>query len=165
MMAATLAPAACELYLQTKSNEAATAAFEMNDWLCALQIGATDPKDPQWAGGFRTVANGQATGDQPSTASTGLYVQSIACAYQLTRTTGDLTREAKYLPVLQSAVNFLCGLQFLEVNTRHFENTFRAGMLIGAFHVSPTDGNLRTEATALAVTGLLRFLSCGAERR
>jgi hypothetical protein len=165
MMAATLTPAACELYLQTKLNDAATAVFEMNDWLCALQIGGTDPKDPQWAGGFRTVVNGQTTNDPPSTASTGLYMQSIACAYQLTRTTGDLTREAKYLPVLQSSVNFLCGLQFLEVNTRHFENAFRANMLIGAFYISPTDGNLRTDATACAITGLLRFLSCGAEGR
>jgi hypothetical protein len=165
MMVATLTPAACELYLQTKLNEAATAALEMNDWLCSLQIGTTDPRNPQWAGGFRTVVNGQTTNDPPTAALTGLYVQSLACAYQLTRLTGDITREAKYLPALQSAVNFLCGLQFLEVNTRHFENTFRANMLIGAFYISPTDGNLRTDAAACATTGLLRFLSCGAESR
>jgi hypothetical protein len=162
---AALTPAACELYLQTKLNEAATAVFEMNDWLCALQIGLTDARAPQWAGGFRAVVNGQTTGDAPDASATGLYVQSLACAYQVTRAAGDLTREAKYRPALQAAVNFLCGLQFLEMNTRHFENTFRASMLIGAFHVSPADGNLRIDATACATTGLLRFLASGAEGR
>jgi hypothetical protein len=164
-LAATLTPAACELYMQTKLPEAAAAAFEMNDWLCGLQIGPTDPRHPQWAGGFRAVANGQATGDPPATAATGLHVQSLACAYHLTRVGGDLTREAKYLPALQSAANFLCGLQYLEVNTRHFENNYRAAMLIGGFHLAPSDGGLRTDATACAITGLLRYLSSGAEGR
>jgi hypothetical protein len=165
MLAATLTPAACELFLQTKLPDAAAAAFEMNDWLCGLQIGPTDPRHPQWAGGFRAVANGQATTDPPATAATGLYVQSLACAYHITRVGGDLTREGKYLPALQSAVNFLCGLQYLEVNTRHFENNYRIAMLIGGFHLSPSDGGLRTDASARALIGLLRYLSSGAEGR
>jgi hypothetical protein len=61
--------------------------------------------------------------------------------------------------VAADAAQFLCALQFLEANTRHFENTFRANTLIGAFHLSPSDGNLRIDATACAVTGLLRYLS------
>lgn len=165
MLAATLTPAACELYLQTKLNDAADAAFEMNDWLCGLQIGPTDPRTPQWAGGFRAVVNGQAANDPPPAADTGLYVQALACAYHLTRVTGDLMREGKYLPAIQSAANFLCGLQYLEVNTRHFENNYRVAMLIGGFHLTPTDGGLRTDATARAITGLLRYLSSGAEGR
>jgi hypothetical protein len=164
-LAATLTPAACELYLRAKLPEAAAAAFEMNDWLCGLQIGPTDPRTPQYAGGFRAAVNGEASGDPPATAATGLCVQSLACAYQLTRATGDLAREAKYLPALQSAANFLCGLQYLEVNTRHFENAYRAAMLIGGFHVSPADGGLRTDGTACAITGLLRYLCSGAEGR
>ena len=36
-------------------------------------------------------------------------------------------------------------------------------MLMGAFHLSPTDGNIRIDATATAVTGLLRYLSLAAE--
>ena len=63
------------------------------------------------------------------------------------------------------ACSSFAGLQYLEANTRHFENTFRANMLIGGFHLSPTDGNLRIDATATAVTGLLRFLASGAEAR
>jgi hypothetical protein len=165
MLAATVTPAATELYLQTKLNDALTAAFEMNDWLSSIQIASTDPRMPQWAGGFRTVVNGQATDAPPSAVETGLYVQSIACAYQLTRQTADLSRERKYRAAVTDATQFLCSLQFAEANTRHFEDSFRASMLIGGFHRSPTDGNLPIEATACSVTSLLGFLSCGAELR
>ncbi|MDY3556735.1 hypothetical protein R5W24_005905 [Gemmata sp. JC717] len=162
-LAVTVSPAAVELYLQTKLAEAAAAAFEMNDWLCDLQISPNDPRTPQYAGGFRSVVEGRG-GDAPAaTADTGRCVQSLACAYHLTRVTGDLTREAKYRPVVGFAVQFLCGLQFVETNTRHFEDTFRVKMLIGAFHLSPADGNLRIDATGSALTGLLKFLASGAQ--
>jgi hypothetical protein len=163
-LAATVIPAAAELFEQTKLAEAAAAAFEMGDWLCGLQIAPDDPRAPQWAGGFRVVADGPATGDPPGAADTGRYVQSLACAYQLTCHTGDLIRAGRYRPALTGAVLYLCGLQYLEGNTRHFENAFRSSTLIGAVHRSPTDGTLRIDATACAVTGLLRFLASGAER-
>lgn len=162
-LAVTVTPAAVELYLQTKLAEAATAAFEMSDWLCALQISPTDQRAPQFAGGFRAVVDGRATDAPPATAETGRCVHSLACAYHLTRVTGDLTREAKYRPAVGYAVQFLCGLQFVETNTRHFEDTFRVKVLIGAFHLSPADGNLRIDATGSAITGLLKFLGSGAQ--
>ena len=162
MLAATVTPAASELYLQTKSAELASAAFEMNDWLCGMQIGLTDQRTPQWAGGFRTVVNGQAANDPPEAAATGALAESLACAYQLTHATGDLARSKKYQAAVTGAAEFLCRLQFLESNTRHFENGYRVNMLIGAFHLSPADGNLRTESTARAVSGLVRFLASGA---
>lgn len=158
LLAATVAPAAAELYAQTKLPELAAAAFEMADWLCTLQIPAADPRTPQWAGGFR--APGAPNADPLPTAETALVVQALACAHALTRPTGDLTREQKYRPAAADAAQFLCASQFLEANTRHFENTFRAGTLIGAFHLSPTDGNLRIDATACAVTALVRYLAC-----
>lgn len=163
VLVTTLTPAATELYLQTKLNEVASAALEMNDWLCALQISPNDPRHPEWAGAFRAVVDGRTTDAPPATTDTGRCVQSLACAYHLTRATGDLTREAKYRGAVGYAVQFLCGSQFVETNTRHFEDNFRAKMLIGAFHLSPADGNVRVDATACAVTGLLRFLSSGAQ--
>src|SRR5262245_33289420 len=81
LMAATITPAAAELYFQTKLSDMATATFEMNDWLCSVQIPPTDRRCPQWAGGFRNAANGQSADTPPATAETGLYVQSLACAY------------------------------------------------------------------------------------
>jgi hypothetical protein len=90
---------------------------------------------------------------------TALFVQSLASTYHLTRLTGDLTREAKYRTATADAAQFLCTHQFLEANTRHFENTFRSGTLIGGFYLSQADGNLRIDVTARAITGLLRYLA------
>lgn len=163
LLAATLTPAFTELYMQTKLNDAAVAVYEMNDWLCRLQIPGNDPRTPQWGGGFRGVADGRQV-DAPPGPETGLYVQSLGFACMLTRLTPDLDRHAKYKGVLTDAVQFLTGMQYLEGNTRHFETSFRANMLIGGFYLSPTDGNLRIDATGTAVTGLLRFLSSGAEK-
>jgi hypothetical protein len=162
-LVASLTPACAELFTQTKHADAAAAAFEMNDWLCGLQVSGGDPRTPQWAGGFRAVVDGRQT-DAPPGPETGLYVQSLACACQLARLTPDLARYARYKPAVTDAVQFLCGTQYGEANTRHFEATFRANMLVGGFHLSPTDGNLRIDATASAVTGLVRFLGSGAEK-
>ncbi|MDB5313468.1 MAG: hypothetical protein JWO38_7670, partial [Gemmataceae bacterium] len=163
MLAATLTPAFTELYLQTRSADAAAGVFELNDWLVGLQYAATDPQHPMWAGGFKGWANGQPVEAEPGY-ECGAYLQSLACAYHLTRLDTDLTRAARYRQCTLDAAQFLTGLQYLETNTRHFENTFRANVLIGGFFLSTTDGNLRIDASAWAVTGLLRFLSSGAER-
>ena len=135
----------------------------MNDWLCGLQISASDTRTPQWAGAFRSTQNGRPT-DEPPGSDEGIIIQSLACAYEINRQVPDLAREARYQAALQGAVQFICGLQYQEANTRHFENTYRANTLIGGFHVSSADGNLRIDSTAMAVSGLLRFLSSGAEK-
>ncbi len=163
MLAVSLTPAFAELYLQTKLPDAAAAVFEMNDWLIRLQYATTDPRHTLRAGGFRDWVNGQPVEVEPG-AACALHVQSLACAYHLSRHGTDLNRASRYRQALLDAVQFVIGLQYIESNTRHFENTFRANMLIGGVHLSPTDGDLRIDATAQAITGLLRFLSSGAEK-
>jgi hypothetical protein len=163
LLAATLAPGCAELYLQTKWTDSADFVFEMNDWLCRIQIPNADPRIPQWAGGFRTVVNEQQT-DSPSGPETGFYLQSLSYASLVARTTPDLDRYGKFKAASMAATQYLTDLQYVETNTRHFENAFRANMLIGAFHLTPTDGNIRIDATASAVTGLLRFLESVADR-
>jgi hypothetical protein len=159
-LASTLLPAFTELFLQTKSNDAATAVFELADWLLALQYPAGDPRHPAWAGGFK---NGQSTESEPGS-DCGSCVSAAACAYTVLRFNPDLTRAAKYKAAVTDGAAFLCGLQYTEPNTRHFENGFRANTLIGGFYRTPTDGNLHVENTAAAISGLIRFLGCGAER-
>ena len=95
LLAATVIPAATELFLQTKLNEAATATAEMADWLCALQITHTDSRNPQWAGGFRGFAGGQATDAAAGIGRNRAVRAGLACAYQVARQTADLTREAQ----------------------------------------------------------------------
>lgn len=163
MLAATLTPAFAELFLQTNTPEIAATVFELNDWLVSLQYTATDPRNPQWAGGFKDWANGHPVDAMPG-CECGPYLQSLACACRLTRQTADVTRFGRYRQAATDAMQFLGGLQYAEANTRHFENAFRANMLIGGFHLSPVDGNLRIDATARAITGTLGYLGSGAER-
>lgn len=163
MLAATLTPALAELYLQTKDPTALAAAFEMNDWLCELQVPPGDPKRPLWAGGFRGWANGHAV-DAPPGFETGAYLQSLSFACKLTREVPDLQRFGRYRQAAVDAAQYLGTLQYTEANTRHFADSYRANTLIGGFYLSPTDGNLRVDATARCVGGLLRFLASGAER-
>lgn len=162
MLAATLSPAALELFLQTQSPDAATALFEMNDWLIEQQYRTNDPRHPTWAGGFKTFANGVET--VPGF-ETGAHLQCLACAYFANRRVTDLNnREPRYRQSAIDAVQYLNGMQYLEANTRHFADGFRVNVLIGGFYLSPADGNLRIDANAWAVSGLLRFLASGAER-
>lgn len=163
MLAATLTPAFAEMHLQTRSPDAVACVIEMNDWLLNLQYPPSDPRHPQWVGGFRHWSNGQAVDAAPGF-ECGAYLQSLSCAYRLVRLAQDPERDGRYRQAVVDVAQFLTGLQYLEANTRHFENAFRANTLIGGFHLSPTDGNLRIDATASCVSGMLRFLTSGAER-
>lgn len=163
LLAATLTPAFADLYLQTKHAEAATFVFEMNDQLCRWQIQAGDQRTPHWAGGFRTMANGRLT-DAPSGPETGWCVQSLCQARRIAQSCHDDDRIAKFRAASQDAVQYLAELQYVESNTRQFETSFRVKMLIGGFHLSPTDGNIRIDATSTAVSGLLQFLYAALDR-
>jgi len=160
MLAATLSLAFAECHARTNWNDAATAVLEMNDWLIGLQYSAGDAKRPLWAGGFRTSP----LADSEPTFECGYYLRGLACGYRMLRANPDLSRAAKYKQALADAVAFQTSLQYVEGNTRHFENGFRANALVGGIYLTPTDGNLRVDATAAGALGLLEFLNCGAEK-
>ena len=167
LLAASLTPAFAELASQERqrpeSIAAAAAVLEMNDWLAGLQYASGDARHPLWAGGFKSVAVARLVESEPG-CETGAYLQSLVCAYTVAAVQQDAARTARYKQSLSDAVQFLCGLQYTEINTRHFENTFRAGTLIGGFFFTPTDGNLRIDSTAVAITGLIRFLTSEAAK-
>lgn len=163
LLAASLTPAAADLYLQSRIAAMAAKVFELNDMVCRFQIPGNDARLPQCMGGFRTVVNGQQT-DVPSGPETGIFLQSLSLARQVARLAGDLDRHAKFRGASLDALHYLSELQFVETNTRHYENSFRANMLIGSFHLSPTDGTIRIDATATAISGILQLLSVAVER-
>jgi hypothetical protein len=163
LLAATLTPGFAEMHLQFKAKGAVEAVFELNDWLAGMQHPSGDPRHPLWTGGFRSMAGDRPVESEPGFES-GAGVESLAYAYKIARLELDLTRCAKYKTALYDGVQFLAGLQYTEANTRHFENGFRANTLIGGFYLSPTDGNLRIDATAWALTGMYHFLQSGAEK-
>lgn len=163
LFAATLTPAFAELHLQTRSADAAAAVFELNDWLCGVQYPAAHPRNPTWAGGFRGVVSGQPADTEP-TFESATCLASLGWAYAVTARNPDLARAERYRQAAQDAAQFVTSLQYAEPNTRHFENTFRTHVLVGGFHLAPSEGDLRVDATGRGVSGLLRYLASGAER-
>lgn len=162
MLAATLLLAAAEWYTLSRDAEAAAIVCEAADGLCRGQIAVTDPRLPQWAGGFRQYRDGRWL-DSPSGPETGIYLLALAAACQVTRQVPDTDRFHKYAAAAGDACRYQIGLQYSEANTRHFDNAYRAHMLIGAFHLSPREGDIRLDGISHALLGLLRFLESGAE--
>lgn len=152
LLAATVLPAAAE-------GRSAEAVFELADALVGMQHAAATARNPLWVGGFSRAGE-----RVPTTADGGTCLQALAAAYPLTRAAADVQRAGRYQQAIQDAAGFVTGVQYTEPNTRHFDNTFRANALIGGFHLSPADGDLRVDATAAGLSGLVRYLTSGAER-
>lgn len=156
--------AAVEAHLATKDAATAEFAFEMADWLRALQYDGSERSRAAWAGGFPTVEGGRIT-QSPPTVGTAYYAMALADACRLIRhmERPDAARYDQYQRSLAQALQFVSSLQYGEENTQHFAAHFRPA-LVGAFHPSATDGNLRTSQTAVAVAALSQFLIAGADR-
>ncbi|OWK36508.1 hypothetical protein FRUB_09071 [Fimbriiglobus ruber] len=164
-LAATLIHGCVEFYFANGKDAASRdAAFEMADWLCACQHTRADARVAAWAGGFKA-------GQAPAQASLEPGVESATCAAalvaaaKLTRQVPDLARFNKYRAAAVDGLAFARGLQFTEESAEHFERAFRARFLTGGVHLTPTNGLLRVDATALVVDAQLAFLESGAEAR
>ena len=75
----------------------------------------------------------------------------------------DAARYDRYRAALTRALQFLTTLQYGDENTQHLAAHFRPAV-VGAFHPSLTDGNLRVDQTAAAVAALSQYLIAGADR-
>jgi hypothetical protein len=149
--------AACgEAYQRTKEQPFADFVFEMNDWLCGLQYSQIDPAQQTWFGGFRTWADGKAVDAAPTVAS-AFYAEGLADACRTARQAVDLDRYRRYMTALQLDLQFVTRLQYTEAVTGHFADWYRP-RLVGGFHASQQDGNLRIDYTQHAVSALVQFL-------
>jgi hypothetical protein len=156
--------AAVETHLRTKDPAAAEFVFEMIDWLRKLQYDGADRARAAWRGGFPTMADGKVA-RTPPTIETASYAMALADACRMIRQMErpDAARYDNYRAALARALQFVTTLQYAEENTQHFAAHFRPA-LVGAFHPSAADGNLRTVHTAAAVAALSQFLIAGADR-
>jgi hypothetical protein len=150
-----LTAAAAEAYLASKDQACADFVFEMNDWLCGLQYPLGAEHERTW-GGFKGWADGRATETTP-TIVTACYAEGLADACRTARQAVDLDRYRRYQGTLQMSLQFVGRLQYTEGNTSHFAEWYRS-RLVGGFHASQQDGNLRIDATQFAVTALLQFV-------
>ncbi len=150
-----------EAYLLTKEQPFADAVNEMNDWLCGLQYVQLDPRQPLWVGGFMGWTDGRPVSAAPQVGSAA-YAEGLADACRVARQAGDLQRYQRYREALERCLQFVTTLQYTEANTQHFADWYRPALL-GAFHASHQDGDLRIDYTQHAVCALVQYLTCVAD--
>jgi hypothetical protein len=148
--------AAGELFAMTKDASCAEFVTEMNDFLCALQYDQIDPRRQLWYGGFMGWAEGRPTEVAPQVSSAA-YAESLAVACLVTRALGDVTHHDRYSAAFERCFQFLVTLQYTDANTDHFAPWYRE-KIVGGFHASHQDGNLRIDYTQHAVLALLQYL-------
>ena len=147
-----------EAFLLTKEQAFADFVFEMNDWIVRLQYQSfDDPKLVFWSGGFKRWADGKAVETMPQVSS-ACYAEGLAEACRVARSLGELPRHQSYAAALERCLPFLITLQYSEANTRHFADWYRPTIL-GGFHASNQDGNLRIDYTQHAVGAMVRYLT------
>jgi hypothetical protein len=153
-----------EAHLVTKDATCAEFVFAMTDWMQKLQYDSPERQRAAWRGGFPTVSAGKLI-QSPPTVDTAYYSMGLADACRMIRQMErpDVTRYDQYRLTLTRALQFLTTLQYEEENTLHFTPQFQMKVL-GAFHPSATDGNLRVDHTAAAVVALSGYLIAGADR-
>jgi hypothetical protein len=145
-----------EAYLLTKEQTFADFVTEMNDWVCGFQYVQLDAQHPLWVGGFRETSEGNPVASAPQVTSAS-YAEGLAEACRVVRQAGDRMRYQRYREALERCLQFLNTLQYTEANTQHFSDWYRP-VLVGAFHASHQDGNLRIDYTQHAVSALIQYL-------
>jgi hypothetical protein len=149
--------AACsEAYLATREKDFADFAFEMADWLCGMQYTQIEPKRMLWYGGFMTCHDGRAV-ETPPTVDSARCAEGLVEACRIARELGDVVRHQRYTDALERCLQFLATLQYTDAGTQHFAEWYRP-RIVGAFHPSHQDGNLRIDYTQHAVTALYGYL-------
>jgi hypothetical protein len=128
----------------------------MNDWLCSLQYVQLDPRQPLWFGGFMGWLDGKPAPVEPQ-AGSAAYAESLADACRVARKSGDLARYQRYREALERCLQFVATLQYTDASTQHFMNWYRP-RLVGGFHASHQDGNLRIDYAQHAVCALVQYL-------
>ncbi len=154
---ASQTPAYAEAYLMTKEKAFATTVFAMNDWLIGLQYRDNfEVTRAHWAGGFPRCQQNKVESSAPDINSARAAV-SLAEACRVAKHAGDLPRLQKYERALLTNLQFLMKLQYTPYNTDHFTATFRPN-IIGAFHASHQDGNIRIDYTQHALAAMVQYL-------
>jgi hypothetical protein len=149
--------AACtEAFLLTREQPFADFVLEMNDWLCGLQYTQLDPAHPLWRGGLLGWMDGKPLQSEPQIGSAS-YAEGLAEACRVVRQTGDVQRYERYRGSLELCLQFLTSLQYTELNTLHFADWYRPAVL-GGFHASHQDGDLRIDYTQHAVSAMVQYL-------
>lgn len=145
-----------EAFLLTHESAFRDCVCEMSDWLCKLQYSQIDPRRLLWYGGFMGYADGHPVENAPHVGCAA-YAEGLAEACRVARDQGDVARHQRYSEAVEHCLQFLSALQYTDANTQHFADWYRP-RLVGAFHASHQDGNLRIDYTQHAVSALVQYL-------
>ncbi len=103
-----------------------------------------------------TAQAGRAVETEPAVDS-AVYAESLVEACRVAREVGDVARHQRYSEALERCLQFLTTLQYTDAGVQHFERWYRP-RIVGAFHASHRDGNLRIDYTQHAVSALVGYL-------
>jgi hypothetical protein len=143
-----------QAYLRTKEPAFAACVTEMNDWLCTRQFQQLNGTRLMWFGGFSTEGNSYQAPDIHSAAC----AESLAHACQIARQHGDLARFNNYRGHIERCLQFLTGLQYTQANSQHIVERYQPEIL-GGFHRSHQDGNIRIDYIQEAICTYLQYLA------
>lgn len=147
-------------YNLTREKSFAEFVFEMSDWVAHLQYDQIDPRRLAWYGGFKRWTDGRTAEDPPQVLS-AQYASGLTHGRRVARLVGDAGRQARYGDAVERGLQFLATLQFTDANTQHFADWYRP-RLVGGFHASHQDGNLRIDYTQHAVSAFVGYLDSAA---
>ncbi|MFO0930413.1 MAG: hypothetical protein U0736_25860 [Gemmataceae bacterium] len=145
-----------EAYIVTKDSRCAEFVVETSDWLCSLQYTQIDPRRMYWYGGFMSYRDGRPVESAPDVTS-ARYATALAEACRVARDRGDVTRFQRYSEAIERCLQFLATVQYTDAVCQHFAAWYRP-QVVGGFHASHQDGNLRIDYTQHAVAALLGYL-------
>jgi hypothetical protein len=148
--------AGAELHALTKDPAGTEFVTDMSDFLCGLQYDQIDPRRQLWYGGFMGWADGHPSEVAPQVGSAA-YAEGLAGACRVARDLGDVARHERYSAAFERCFQFLLTLQYTDANTDHFAVWYRE-KIVGGFHASHQDGNLRIDYTQHAVAALVQYL-------
>jgi hypothetical protein len=150
------ATAFADLYQLTKDKACAECVFAMGDWLLTLQYTKIDPRRPLWYGGFMSCREGRTSETAPDVES-AIATKGLIQACRLAKEMGDVSRHQQYSEAIEKALQFLATLQYSDSGTQHYSDWFRES-LVGGFHRSHSDGNLRIDSTEQCVAAMMGYI-------
>jgi hypothetical protein len=101
--------------------------------------------------------DGKALATAPDISSAS-YAESLAEACRVARESADLPRHKRYSAALESSLQFVTTLQYTDASTQHFAPLYRQRVLVGGFHASHQDGDLRIDYAQHAVCAMIQYL-------
>jgi hypothetical protein len=149
------AAAWAEAYARGHDKAFADFVHEMADWLCGLQYSRIEPRRLLWYGGFMTY-QGRPVETSPGVEA-ACYAEALVQACRTAREAGDVARHDRYKEAVERSLQFLATLQYTDASTQHFAAWYRP-RIVGAFHATHEDGNLRIDHTEHAVSALVGYL-------